>query len=71
MVCQIVSSLAFQRLYSFSSDYSMLTKDSGSSLVILVVYVDTILLTGVDVSDISSLKAFLDDQFKIKKSWVL
>nr|XP_009783279.1 PREDICTED: uncharacterized protein LOC104231914 [Nicotiana sylvestris] len=56
MACQIVSSLAFQRLYSFSSDYSLLTKGSGSSLVILVVYVDAILLTGVDVSDISSLK---------------
>lgn len=48
------------------SDYSFFTEGSGNSLVIVVVYMDDIILTGVDISEISSLKAFLDLQFKIK-----
>ncbi|XP_047249867.1 uncharacterized mitochondrial protein AtMg00810-like [Capsicum annuum] len=42
------------------------TKLSGSSLTIVVVYVDDILVTGDDLSKIFALKKFLDDQFKIK-----
>lgn len=37
-----------------------------NSLVIVVVYVDDILITGDDDDEISSLKGFLDDQFRIK-----
>lgn len=46
--------------------YSLFTWGSSSSLVILVVYMDDIILTRDDVCKISSLKFLLDDQFKIK-----
>nr|XP_016442732.1 PREDICTED: uncharacterized mitochondrial protein AtMg00810-like [Nicotiana tabacum] len=55
------------RGYSHSlNDYSLFTRGSGSSLVILVVYVDDMILTMTDLPEISSLKAFLHEQFKIK-----
>ncbi|XP_070005641.1 uncharacterized protein [Nicotiana sylvestris] len=48
------------------NDYSLFTKSSGDSLIILVVYVDNILLAGADIAEMTALKQFLDDQFKIK-----
>lgn len=48
------------------NDYSVFTKGSWASLVILVVYVDAIILTGTDLTEISALKSFLHDRFKIK-----
>nr|XP_016436687.1 PREDICTED: uncharacterized mitochondrial protein AtMg00810-like [Nicotiana tabacum] len=48
------------------NDYSVFTKRSGASLVILAVYVDDIILIGTDLSEIFALKSFLHDQFKIK-----
>lgn len=48
------------------NDYSVFTKRSGESMVILAVYIDDIILTGNDVSEISALKSYLDEQFKIK-----
>lgn len=47
------------------NDYSMFTKSSGSSLVILVVYLDDILLAGSDIPEMTALKTFLDSSFKI------
>nr|XP_016458245.1 PREDICTED: uncharacterized mitochondrial protein AtMg00810-like [Nicotiana tabacum] len=38
----------------------------GASLVILVVYVNDIILTGADLHELSSLKGFLHEQFRIK-----
>ncbi|XP_019242426.1 PREDICTED: uncharacterized protein LOC109222537, partial [Nicotiana attenuata] len=39
---------------------------SGSSISIVAVYVDDILLTGNDVDELHTLKSFLDHEFKIK-----
>ncbi|XP_070007431.1 uncharacterized mitochondrial protein AtMg00810-like [Nicotiana sylvestris] len=41
-------------------------RGSGSFLVILAVYVDDIILTGTDLSEISSLRGFLHEKFRIK-----
>lgn len=47
------------------SDYSLFYKEKGS-LVFVVVYVDDVILTGTDLEEITSLKTFLHDQFRIK-----
>ncbi|XP_060211931.1 uncharacterized mitochondrial protein AtMg00810-like [Lycium barbarum] len=55
------------RGYSHSlNDYSLFSKGSGDSLVILAVYVDDIVITGNASEEISDLKSFLNDTFKIK-----
>nr|XP_016460866.1 PREDICTED: uncharacterized mitochondrial protein AtMg00810-like [Nicotiana tabacum] len=47
------------------NDYSLFTKSSSGSLVVMAVYIDDILLAGDDVTELDSLKLFLDNQFKI------
>lgn len=44
----------------------MFYKKKGCSLLFVVVYVDDIIFTSIDLEKITSLKAFLHDQFKIK-----
>ncbi|XP_075081186.1 uncharacterized protein LOC142166285 [Nicotiana tabacum] len=51
---------------SSKNDYSLFTKYVGSSLTILAVHVDDILLVGNDITELDSLKTFLDARFKIK-----
>nr|XP_016500926.1 PREDICTED: uncharacterized mitochondrial protein AtMg00810-like [Nicotiana tabacum] len=48
------------------NDYSLFRKLKGSHLTIVVVYEDDILLAGDDMSELTTFKEFLDDQFKIK-----
>lgn len=51
---------------SSKNDYSFLTKSLAGSFVILVVYVDDILLVGDDITEMNSIKSYLDNQFKIE-----
>ena len=48
------------------NDYSLFTKQQGNSLVLLAVYADDIVITGNNPEEISALKDFLDEKFKIK-----
>ena len=48
------------------SDHSIFYKNSQASIILLVVYVDDIIITGNDMTSISSLKSFLHGQFHTK-----
>ncbi|CAL8173718.1 unnamed protein product [Prunus armeniaca] len=48
------------------ADYSLFTKNSGTSFTTLLIYVDDIVITGNDVRAIDSLKLLLYDHFWIK-----
>jgi len=62
-----LAQVLFSRGYTHSdSDYSLFFRKTGTSLVFVAVYVDDIVLTGTDVGEISSLRCFLRDKFKIK-----
>jgi len=48
------------------NDYSLFCRKLAQSVVFLAVYVDDILITSNNTHEITSLKSFLDDTFKIK-----
>ena len=48
------------------SDHSVVYGNSSSSIILLVVYVDDIVITGSNFKGISSLKSFLQSQFHTK-----
>jgi len=48
------------------ADYSLFVKHSGSTITVLLVYVDDIVLTGNDISEIQMVKNHLHDKFHIK-----
>jgi len=62
-----LAEVLYARGYSHSSnDYSLFYKKTHSSVVFLGVYVDDILLTSSDLAEITALKSYLDNVFKIK-----
>nr|XP_016493231.1 PREDICTED: uncharacterized mitochondrial protein AtMg00810-like [Nicotiana tabacum] len=60
---QAMSSRGYQHSLN---DYSLFTKVSGDSIVVLAVYVDDIILTETDSAEILALKSFLHQQFRIQ-----
>lgn len=48
------------------NDYSLFYKLKNSTIVLLAAYVDDIVVAGNDLEEITKLKTFLDDKFKIK-----
>ena len=52
-------------------DHSVFYRNSSSSIILLVVYVDDIVITGSDSKDISSLKSLLQSQFYTKDLGIL
>ncbi|KAK9059132.1 hypothetical protein SSX86_021751 [Deinandra increscens subsp. villosa] len=48
------------------NDHSLFTKQLGSSVIYVAVYVDDILLTGNNLEEMTALKSFLHATFKIK-----
>jgi len=63
---KLASSLYSKGYTHSNSDYSLFYRKNGCSLVFVAVYVDDIILTGTDIDEITSLKVFLHDQFRIK-----
>ncbi|XP_019242575.1 PREDICTED: uncharacterized protein LOC109222711, partial [Nicotiana attenuata] len=63
---KLSQSLSSRGYTSSPNDYSLFTRGSGDSFVVLAVYVDDIILTGTDSTEISALKSFLHQQFWIK-----
>ena len=58
-----ISDIGFRRCHS---DHSVFVRRTSSSIVVLVVYVDDILLTGSDSAGIMEAKMYLKRHFVIK-----
>lgn len=63
---KLCESLLSKGYVSSKTDYSLFTKCSGDSVIVVAVYVDDILLAGTDTVEMLALRSFLDSQFKIK-----
>lgn len=63
---KLANNLCFRGYKHSKNNYSLFYKSKGCYLVFVAVYVDDVILTGTDLEEINSLKAFLHDQFKIK-----
>lgn len=48
------------------ADYSLFTQVNGTSLAIILLYIDDMVITGNNEAEIKNLKAFLSSQFRIK-----
>lgn len=48
------------------NDYFLFTLRKGTDVVLLLVYVDDVIITGISVQLIQSLKSFIHDKFHIK-----
>ncbi|XP_019229707.1 PREDICTED: uncharacterized protein LOC109210707 [Nicotiana attenuata] len=48
------------------NDHSLFCKKTSTSIIFVAVYVDDVIITGIDSEEIASLKAFFDQKFRIK-----
>lgn len=63
---KLTNALNFKGFTHSLNDYSLFFKRSNSSISIVVVYVDDILLTCNDTTELQALKDFLHQEFRIK-----
>nr|XP_016483297.1 PREDICTED: uncharacterized mitochondrial protein AtMg00810-like [Nicotiana tabacum] len=63
---KLTTALNFKGYTHFLNDYSLFFRRTYSSISIVAVYVDDILLTGNDTKELTELKAFLHEEFRIK-----
>ena len=63
---RLSSTIVDQGYIQSKSDYSVFTKVTGGSIIIILVYVDDILITSNDVDAMNMFKQFLDSKFKLK-----
>lgn len=68
---KLVQELHFQGFTQSKNDYSLFTKHNDAHFTVVAVYVDNILVTGNDSTEIHSLKAHLHKVFSIKDLGVL
>jgi len=63
---RLTSALNYKGFVSSLNDYSLFVKKDGQFISIVAVYVDDIILTGNNQTELEQLKAFLNEEFKIK-----
>ena len=63
---RLSSTIVDQGYIQSKSDYSIFTKVTGGSIIIILVYVDDILIASNDVDAMNMFKQFLDSKFKLK-----
>ena len=66
VVCQFSSALILIGFKQSRNDYYLFYQGASSSLVILLVHVDDIILTGADLSILNEVKAKLQSLFRLK-----
>ena len=68
---QLTATLLDSGFQQSKVDYSLFTKRSPTSLTIVLIYVDDLVLTGTDLAEIQQLNQSLDAKFSIKDLGIL
>ncbi|WMV21337.1 hypothetical protein MTR67_014722 [Solanum verrucosum] len=63
---KLTTALTFKGYTLSLNDYSLFYKKTDSSVSIVTIFVDDILMTGNDMNELNNLKAFLHNEFRIK-----